>query len=1023
MSFSDFFIRRPVFSIIANALLLLLGLYALTALPLREFPSFEIPVVSVVTALPGATPDQVETQVTAVIEQAVSAVDGIDVMTSSSRAGSSMVQIQFSGDVDAARAAAKVAQAVAGLPNLLPADATTPTVQQASIDSAPILYLAVAGENQSALAITDAVKRIVKPALSAVPGIAQSTILGERVYAVRIEMDPTAMAAHDVTAAEIIAAIQRENVDLPAGSLVTARNTVPIVARTAVDAPLEFEDIVIRWSAGFPLRIGDVARATVGPEEEVTGIIIDGQRAVAVGVVPQGAANPLDIAKAITDALPTIQKALPSGMTITKTYDSTVYISQSLAEVAETLTIAVVLVVLVVMLFMGSLRASLITLVTIPLSLIGTLAFMALLGYSINLFTLLAFVLAIGLVVDDAIVDVENVQRHIDKGLSPMDAAFVGSREIGFAIVATTITLACVFAPVGLLPGMMGSLFREFAFTLAIAILLSGYVSRTLSPMMCSRLLRAKGRNRLEAASDRAFARLTGGYRVALAFALRKRWIVGVGAVAFLVGGGALLQGLHGEMAPSEDEGYVLFQFEAPEDASYAYLERGAREVEAVFAKAEDRAGSMTIIGMPDSTKAMGFLLLKPWEERTRSAAEIGRTLDAPLSDIAAFRTVALDPNPLSGGSAKPVQFVLTSSQGSYAQLLDVAGAFLEKARAIPGLVAPTLDLRLDSPEIAVTIDRHAAAELGVPMSAVTAAISAAFGQHQVSTFGWQGSRYAVILEADEADRHDPALINRLTVRGGNGQLIPLSALVAMDNAATSANLSRFNQKRAVHLQATVGPGADTMGILDALAALADSTLPEGVGYDYDGPSRQLKQMSASTGLVFVFAIVLIYMVLAAQFESFRDPVIVLSVLPLAVVGALLSLRFGGGSVNLYSIIGLITLVGLIAKHGILITEFANQRRDDGLSILDAALDAAATRLRSILMTTAAMVMGALPLVFASGPGAGSRHQIGLVIVGGLVLGSVFSLFVVPVVYTLLTRKTRKALVEPPALADAVVKT
>ncbi|MGF3023141.1 efflux RND transporter permease subunit [Methylobacterium aquaticum] len=1012
MSFSDPFIRRPVLAIVVTLVLVVLGVFALTRLSIRELPSFEVPLVTITTLYPGASAEQVERQITTRIEQAVAAVSGIDVISSSSGPGMSAVSVNFSADTSPDAAANDVRAKVTSVLSQLPRDAALPVVDQLSADAAPVLYLGLTSDTLSPLELTDIARRLVRPRIATLTGVADVQILGERRFAIRVALDPLELAARGMAPSDVAQALQTQNVDLPSGEIIAAGRRIPLVAHTTLNLPEEFNDLVLRAGRDWSLQLRDVGRAQVGAQATDTGVMINGKNALALSVLRQGQANALDVAQAVRKALADTQMALPSSVTLDVTFDSSLFIAASVRRVFETILEAVLLVTIVILAFLASFRAAIITLVTIPVSLIGTLGVLLALGYSINTFTLLAMVLAVGLVVDDAIIDVENVQRHIRLGLTPVDAAFIGSREIGFAIVATTATLASVFLPIGLMPGLLGSLFREFAFSLAAAVIISGAVSRTLSPMMCSRMLSAReGRAALRI--ERGFARCAAAYAGMIRGLLRRRWLLVplallLGAIGYAAG-----QRVTTELVPIEDPGYVFVRFKGEAGASYDTMAAQAKAITAVFDTVPERQTSLIMIGTPTRNEGFAFLVLKPWEQRSRSANTIGRSLTPALDAIPGALTTVIDPNPLAGGGQAPVQFVIRTT-GSYEQLAGVMDDFLRRAARDGRLVRPVSDLSLSTPRVDVEIDRAMASNLKVPVSVIGETLATVLGARNVSQFSWQGELFYVVLELEASVRNRLDTLNEISVRSTDGKLLPLAAFVHPVLTAGPDALRHFNQLPAAQLTATLAPGASIGAAIDGLEQLAKETLPSGYSYDFAGLSRQMKQANVQVGFVFILALVFIYLFLAAQFESFRDPVIVLAVVPFAIVGALVGLACVKGGVNIYSAIGMITLVGLVAKNGIIITEFINQQRDEGVPRLEAVAVAASLRLRPVLMTSIATILGALPLMLDGGPGGVSRNQIGAVIVGGMAFGLVVSLLIVPLVYSLLSSRHRPALPEPP---------
>ncbi|GHD52770.1 acriflavin resistance protein [Thalassobaculum fulvum] len=1018
MLLSDFFIRRPVFAIVVNALLAVLGLYALLQLSVRELPQFEVPLATVTTSFPGAASELVEAEVTSRVEDAISSIDAVDYFSSISSSGLSTVTVTFKGDVDSAAAVAEVRAQVEAIRGQLPADALAPVVTQLSVDAAPILYLSLSSTGRSAMELTELVDTIIRTPLSTLAGVASVSLLGERKYAMHVKLDPFKLDAFGLTPEQVRTAVVRQSATIPAGSVEEAGLRVDVVADTALSSVESYRRIVLKADDGYLVRVQDVAEVAIQADEVRTGVLINGKPGLAIGVLRQSGANALAVSKAVLDALPAVRASLPGDVTLEPFFDSTVSIRQSVDEVFATLRDAVVLVIAVVVLFLGSWRASAVTVVTIPLSLIGTLAFMLLMGYSLNIFSLLAIVLSVGLVVDDAIVDVENVQRHIARGLDPVTAAFVGSREIGFAVVATTLTLASVYLPIGFLPGLMGALFQEFAFTLAAAVILSGFISRTLSPMMCSRMLVPEKPKPAGRAQRSPMKVLEAGYRRLLEGALAQRWVVFVVFVAVGAIAVAAARTLPSQLAPTEDQGYVMAAFSGAPGSAYSTLEKNGEAIAAVFDTVPEKTGSLILLGSPDSRSGFAILLLSPIAERDRSAAEIGASIEPALLEVPGIRINVVDPGVLSGGGQLPVQMVIKST-GDYPALAGVMDDVLAAARGVSGVASPTSNLRLSSPRLTVDIDRDLAGDLGVDVTALANTVAAALGDYRVSTFTYGTRNYNVIVELDDRIVTQEEGIGLVQVADSGGREIPLRRLVTLEHTVGADQLAHFDGQRSATLSASLADGASLGTVLKDLEPAVAEVLPPGYTVDWTGPSRQLKDADASAGLVFVLSFLFIYGFLAAQFESFRDPFIILLVVPFSVLGSLLGLAEAGGSLNLYSGIGLITLVGLVAKQGILVTEFANQLRDEGRSIHDAVLEASVTRLRPILMTTVSMIVGAMPLIYNVGSGSNGRFQIGVVLIGGLIVGTLLSLFVVPATYSFATRRVRRPLVEPPSDAEA----
>ena len=909
------------------------------------------------------------------------------------------------------QAANQVQSSISQILGQLPSEAERPVISRLSLDNVPVLYVSLSGAGLSEIEISDVASRIVVPQLSTIQGVGSIQLIGNRNPIMSVTVDPVNLQAMDAEANDVATAIRQRNTDVPAGDITSASDRTSIQLGAAADPVASVAGAAVRHGSDHIIRVGDVGQVAITGEDSSTRVRIDGRSAIALGIMRQSTANSLTLAQAVRAGLPQIQQALPSGMTIGVAFDTTLSIKASLLEVRDALLIAIALVIVVVFAFLGSLRSSAITLVTIPLSLLSTVVFIYFAGFSFNTFTLLAFILAIGLVVDDAIVDVENVQRHVDQGLNSIDAAFIGSAEIGFAIVATTLTLAALYVPIGLAPGMLGALFREFGLTLAVAVLASGVISRTLSPMMCSRLLRPTQHSRYSRAVDALFERLVRGYRALLRRLLNSRLAVGLLALTVLVAGGLAARTLQGEFAPVEDMGYLLVQLDAPTNATADYLVDKAAAVEAVFATVPERSGSLIILGIPATNQGYAFLLLKDWDERERSATAIGESIRQPLGRIPGLGTTLIPPDPLSGAQTQPLQVVIKGAT-NYEALARVADRALRKARSDPAISAASVDLRFDLPGIKLDIDEALAADRGVNVQSIASALRMLFGGFQVDRFAWQGQLYDIQLRLSQAFEERPEAIGLVGVRAADGKLVPLDSFVTVRRTVGPSFLPRFNQLPSAQISADAGPGSSTGTSLDRLTTVVKAELEPGMQIDYNGTSRQLKQADAADGAVFLLGMVFIFLTLSAQFESFRDPCIVLLVVPFSIAGAIIALACFGGSLNVYSGIGFITLVGLISKHGILITEFANQLRDRGTPLQEALIEAAALRLRAILMTTLAMILGSLPLLFASGAGAMSRMNIGLVLVGGLTVGTMLSLFVVPVVYTLLSREVRKPQVD-----------
>ncbi|MFN3985156.1 MAG: efflux RND transporter permease subunit [Rhodocyclaceae bacterium] len=1024
MIVSDTCIKRPVFATVLSLMVLLVGLVSYTKLSVREYPNIDEPVVTVDTRYSGASAEIIESQVTKPLEDSLAGIEGVDVISSISRQERSQITVRFRIERDADSAAADVRDRVSRVRQRLPDDVDEPVIAKVEADASPIIWLAFASDRHDPMEMTDIANRVIKPRLQTLPGAADARLFGERRYSMRVWLERDRLAAHGLTAQDVEDAIRRQNVELPAGRIESQRREFAVVARTDLADPEAFEAVVVRQPSGpdgYPVRIRDVGRVEVGAASERTSVRFMGNPAISIGLIKQATANPLDLKAGLVEMLPRLREELPEGMTMTIANDTTVFIERSIAAVFATIWEAVILVALVCFFFLRNWRAMLVPLVTIPVSLVGAFTIMYVLGFSINTLTLLAMVLAIGLVVDDAIVVLENIYRHIEEGMAPVAAAFRGAREIAFAVIAMTITLAAVYAPVAFMTGRTGRLFTEFALTLAGAVLVSGFVALTLSPMMCSKLLRHEKRHgRVYNAIEGFLDALTKAYRAVLVASLKLRWLVML--VFVLVAGSSvvLLGQLKSELAPLEDRGRVIGIFSGPEGATIDYMVRYAQQIEETYATTADVDRYFVVTGNPTVSQGISFVGFTDWSERDRGATDIAAELQPRLRDIPGVQAFAVMPAAFGQSArSRPVSFVVASSD-TYESLALYSDLMLEAMRGNPGFVSPDSDLKLTLPELAVEVDRDRASDLGVPVDVVGRTLETMLGGRQVTRYKQDGEQYDVIVQVEAANRSDPHDIRDIFVRARSGEMVPLASLLTVSETVSPRELNHFGLRRAVALSANLAPGYSLGEALAWMDETAARILPQGYSTDYDGQSREFRNSSASLALTFVLALAFIYLVLAAQFESFRDPFIIMLTVPLSMTGALAALYFTGGTLNVYSQIGLITLVGLITKHGILIVEFANQLRDRGAALHEALVQASVLRLRPILMTTGAMVLGAVPLALSTGAGAESRAQIGWVIVGGLTLGTFFTLFVVPTVYSLLARRERETIDEHDAAAHPV---
>lgn len=1006
MKISEICIRRPVFATVLSLVVMLLGIVSYDRLSVREYPKIDEPVVTVSTTYRGASAEIIESQVTRPLEDSLAGIEGVEVLSSISRSESSQISVRFKVERDPDSAASDVRDRVSRARRKLPDDVDEPVIAKVEADANPIIWLAFSSDRHSNLEVSDIANRVVKPRLQTLPGAADVRIYGERRYAMRVWLDRERLAAYQMTPQDVEDALRRQNVEIPAGRIESQQREFSVVAQTDLQVPEEFEAVVVQTVNGYPVRIRDLGRVEIGAASERMTVRFRGKSAVSLGLIKQSTANPLELAKALKVELPQIVAELPEGMRVDIANDTTVFIDRSIESVFGTIFEAIILVVLIIFFFLRNLRATLVPLVTIPVSLIGVFTLMFILGFTINTLTLLALVLAIGLVVDDAIVMLENIYRHIEEGMPRMEAALTGAKEIGFAVVAMTITLAAVYAPVAFMTGRTGKLFIEFALTLAGAVLVSGFVALTLSPMMCSLLLKHEEKHGKAFVLIENFLNwVTAGYKRVLVASLKQRWIVMLGFVLVAVASGVLFSVLKSELAPTEDRGTIMGSFSGPEGATLDYMDTYARQLEAIYEATPEVERYFVVSGNPTVSQGTSFIGLYDWKDRKKKSQEVAKDLAPKFAAIPGVRAFPVLP-PSLGQSARerPINFVIMTS-ASYEELEQVTNEFLAELAKNPGLTTVDTDLKLNKPELAVRVDRERAADAGVQVDVLGRTLETMLGGRQVTRFKRDGEQYDVMVQVADADRTNPGDIRGIYVRGQQGNMVPLANLVQVDETVSPRELNHFSQRRAVTITANLAPGYTMGEALNFMDGVASRVLKPGYAKDYNGQTREFRQSSSSLAVTFVLALAFIYLVLAAQFESFRDPFIIMLTVPLSMTGALAALYFTGGTLNVYSQIGLVTLVGLITKHGILIVEFANQLQEQGKAIREAVIEAAELRLRPILMTTGAMVLGAIPLALATGAGAESRQQIGWVIVGGLLLGTFFTLFVVPTVYTLLAAR------------------
>ena len=1004
MTLPETCIRRPVLATVLSLAVILIGLISYTRLPVREYPRIDEPLVTVETNYRGASSDVIESQVTKPLEDSLAGIEGVDVITSISRAEQSQITVRFRLSRDPDSAAAEVRDKVARVRGRLPTDIDDPIIAKTEADAFPIMWMAFSSDRHSQLEQSDYVNRYVKPRFQTLPGAADVRVFGERKPSMRIWLERSKLAGYKLTPQEVEDALRRQNVEVPAGRIESRQREFSVLSQTDLQTPEQFGAIIVTNVNGYPVRLRDLARIEQAPVSERLITRFNGQTAVAMGVIRQSTANTLDLSLAVRKELESIRKTLPEGMKIQLSFDSSVFIEESIRSVFRTIVEAVILVALVIFLFLRDLRATLIPLVTIPVSLIGAFALMYAFGFSVNTLTLLALVLAIGLVVDDAIVVLENIFRHIESGMPRIQAAIVGSREIAFAVIAMTVTLAAVYAPLGFATGRTGRLFIEFALALAGAVVVSGFVALTLSPMMCSELLRHKeAHGRLYNAIEGFFAALTNGYRRALTASLRHRpWVVMGYFVAIAVMVFLGLQ-MKSELAPVEDRGVIFGPVVAPEGSTVTYTADNMKQLEAAYRTVPEGERFFVVAGNPTPDNGFSVLILKPWSQRERAQQDIAKELAGKLFQIPGVLAFPLNPPSLGQGRDKPLQYVIMT-QAPYAELQRMVERLSAELAKNPGLSNIDTDLRLNQPEIRVTVNRDKLSDVGVPVETVGRTLETMLGGRVVTRFKRDGEQYDVIVQVADADRTRPDDISDIYVRAKSGEMVQLSNLLSVRETVAPKNLNHFNRLRAAIVNANLAPGYTLGEALSYTNQAAERVLP-GVQTDLAGQSREFRDSSGTIYVTFALALIFIYLVLSAQFESFVDPFVIMLTVPLSMTGALAALLLTGNTLNVYSQIGLITLVGLITKHGILIVEFANQMQEKGEERLQAVIDSAVMRLRPILMTTGAMVLGSVPLALARGAGAESRHAIGWVIVGGLLLGTLLTLFVVPTFYTLLARR------------------
>ncbi|MDO5262552.1 efflux RND transporter permease subunit [Legionella pneumophila] len=1011
MKFTDLFIKRPVLSIVVSMLIFLFGINSIYKMQIRQYPKMENTVITIMTGYPGADAELIAGFITTPLESAVASAEGIDYMTSSSQQGLSTITLNIKLNFDPQIAFTDVMSKVQQTLNQLPKESQQPVILKKSDSSTALMYISLDSKDMTPQQITDYATRVVQPQLQTVDGVAKADILGGQTYSMRIFMNPIKMAALNVTPADVSAVLASNNFLTAAGSTKSEYVAINVTAKTDLNNVEEFERLIVKSDKGSIIRLRDIAKVELGSQNYDSSVTFNSKKAVFISITPTPTANPLTVINDARKLFPSIVREFPPSLTGTIVYDATAFIRASIHEVMETIIEAAVIVIIVIFLFLGSIRSVLIPVVTIPLSLVGVCTLMLILGYSINLLTLLAFVLAIGLVVDDAIVVVENVHRHLEEGKTPFESAIIGAREIATPVIAMTITLAAVYAPIGFMSGLTGALFKEFAFTLASAVIISGVIALTLSPMMCSKILSEEATSgKFAIFLDEFFNKLKRVYQNALHSLLdtREMMLLLAGVVILMLP--YLYSNTAAETAPDEDQGFFFVMATAPQYATLDYIEAYTKPFDAIYKSFPETENYFTV----NMSQPISGMVLKPWDQRKKSQFALKQPLQNKLSKIAGLNAFAIVPPPLPGGGGGPaVQFVVKTTN-DFQSLMDVSNKLTEKARNSGLFIYIDNSLKFNQPQVEFSINRAKASEMGLDMRALGSSLTSALSGNYINYFNLEGRSYQVIPQLARKFRLTIEQLGQIYVKTLNGTMVPLSTVITPTEKTQPNAATHFQQLNSATIQAVMMPGKTLGQGLEFLQKAAQEVLPKGFTYDYGGESRQFMQEGSALIFAFLFAIVVIFLVLAAQYESFRDPLIVLISVPMSICGALIPLNLGVATINIYTQVGLITLIGLISKHGILIVDFANHlQREKNLDKRAAVEESAGIRLRPILMTTAAMVFGVIPLLIASGAGAASRFNIGLVISTGLLIGTCFTLFVVPTLYTYLAEDHRHKPNEP----------
>ncbi|RDI62634.1 efflux RND transporter permease subunit [Microvirga subterranea] len=1013
MSFTELFIRRPVLSMVVSLLILLLGAQGLMSLQVRQYPEVEETTITITTTYTGASADLMQGFISTPIAKSVASAEGVDYVTSQSRLGLSTVSVRMRLNTDPNAALTEVTSKVQQVRAQLPTDAEDPVIVKGTGQTFALMYITFASTEMNPEQVSEFLTRVVQPRFATLEGVGNAEILGGRDFSMRVWIDPVRLAARGVTAGDVVTAIRASNFLAAPGKTQNEYVAYALEMQTTFQTPETFATLPIRSNGDQVVRLRDVADVALGPKSTDTKVSFNGKEGTFIGITPTPSANPLTVAEEVTKAIDAIRPTLPKGMTVEIVYDASNFISASIEEVFKTIGEAALIVIVVILLFLGSFRSVLIPIVTIPLSLVGVCFVLYALGYSINLLTLLAMVLAIGLVVDDAIVVLENIHRHIEEGLKPVDAAIVGMKEIFLPIVSMTITLAAVYAPIGFTQGLTGALFREFAFTLAGSVIISGIIAVTLSPMMSSKLLKPHGHGGQTGFAgfvDRTFTRVENWYSRRLKGSLDYRPVTLLIVVALLGTTGFLFTKTPFELAPEEDQGAYLGLVQVPQYATPDYTQAFSTQFTNAAETIPEIDDSFLIIGIDGGGSGFVGFKLKEWSERTKKGAQTKQEIQNLLNQNAGVQAFVFAPPSLPGaGGGLPIQYALRTI-GDPSQAYEVAEQVKQRAMKSGKFIVVQNSMSYQTPRAKIIIDRDRAAALGVPVSEIGNTLGALVGGAPISKFDRDNRSYDVISQVRQTDRLNPERLGEYYVRAADGSMVPISALVKIETNAAPASIEQFNQLNSATLSALPLPGVTTSEGLQVLRSIAKEVMPQGFYEDFAGQSRLEIQEGSSILLAFGLAIIVIYLVLAAQFESFRDPFIIMMSVPLSMFGAMIFLNLGLATLNIYTEVGLITLVGLITKHGILMVEFANDLKEKhGISRRQAIEEAAKVRLRPILMTTAAMVLGVAPLLYASGAGAAARFSMGLVIASGMSIGTIFTLFVVPMFYTFISRETKKA--------------